>query len=414
MALGKRDEDRRLRAQIDLILGSLDNVAVGPDSRYLFRDGAILVRDHDLARVRAVVEGNVEKSLVTGLTLFRPSQLGTLEALAQIDARIGVGVATPDHVVSICPPTFCPAIEPDDPGQTTPSPPVSTEKQCDGSGVLVSVVDTGWLDQAAATHSWLKGVTGDAEPPYMQGQIPPYGGHGTFIAGVVRCMAPKSTVIVERVPVQGAGAWFESDMVAQLEQALGRGSDIISLSAGTNTRDDRQMLSLEVFYETRLKSQKGTILVAAAGNQAERAPFWPAAFPWAVSVGALDAALTGRAGFSNFGGWVDVFAPGEDLVNAFAEGTYTYREPPNVPGSRKFKGLAKWSGTSFSTPLVAGLIAARMSARGINSRRAADELLLIANAKARRGVGPILQPGDACAAVPSSCSCCSEPDGHTS
>jgi subtilisin family serine protease len=178
-------------------------------------------------------------------------------------------------------------------------------------------------------------------------------------------------------------------MVVQLCQALELGPDIISLSAGTTTRANRPTLSLEVFHQNFLSKVKGTVLVAAAGNDATRAPFWPAAFPWAISVGAIDA--TGqRAPFSNFGSWVDVYALGVDLVNAYPHGDFTCVEPPHAGEVRQFEGLCRWSGTSFSTPVVAGRIAARMSRTGLSARRAADQLLAQARAGSVPGVGPCL------------------------
>jgi subtilisin family serine protease len=365
------------------------------DFLYLYRRSHLLVRDEDVDRVRRIVDGDPQEGLIDGVTsVALPGGLDTIEALERLDAELGVGVATPDTVLHVTRPVggCCPAVEPEVPDtDATPLPPVDSAGTSLGRGVLVSVVDTGWHPPAVKWARWLRGVTGDPETIDPR-DIHEYAGHGTFIAGVVRAVAPATQVRVEGFLPAG-GAVLESEMVTQLLQALQLGPDVISLSAGATTRRDRPLLSFEVFWERHLSRLKGTVMVAAAGNDSTRVPFWPAAFPWTLSVGALDADER-RAGFSNYGSWVDVYARGVDLVNAFPRGTFVCKEPPNRGEVRDFDGMARWSGTSFSTPLVAGLIAARMSSTGETARQAADALLDRARTQAIPGIGSVLRPGD--------------------
>jgi subtilisin family serine protease len=359
-----------------------------PGIDFLYLQGVILVRDAYLDRIPDVVGGGEPlDGLIDGVTLYSLAGAdisGVIPALEAIEAQLGVGLAAPNHVLSVDP-----ATEPLEPSAGVgPNPGICPDNA--GSGAFVYVADTGMLDDAA-THPWLAGVTGDPDQ-FQAPRIPPFTGHGTFVAGVARCMAPASQVHVVNL-LHYAGAQLETEIIKHLDAALSRGPDIISLSAGATSRKDLPPLGFEALWQ-RYRHHKGVLLVAAAGNNGDRRPFWPAAFPQVVSVGALAANWRSRASFSDYGGWVDVYAPGEGLVNAYATGRYVCHEPPNTGQVRQFHGMARWSGTSFSTPLVSGLVAARMSGTGENSRQAAAALLAAARAQALPGVGPVLYPCD--------------------
>jgi subtilase family serine protease len=66
--------------------------------------------------------------------------------------------------------------------------------------------------------------------------------------------------------------------------------------------------------------------------------------------------------------------------------------PAERPAVQQFHGRARWSGTSFAAPLVAGLIAAEMSEAGLSAPQAAAAVLARARAHPAAGVGPVLAP----------------------
>ncbi|GAA5128795.1 hypothetical protein GCM10023339_57140 [Alloalcanivorax gelatiniphagus] len=318
-----------------------------------------------------------------------PDVLDLLEA-----AGLRRGAASPDHWVHVSPGggggTMCPAIEPQETGLVEPWPPQAPQGK--GREVSVVVVDTGWHPPAAddPRTPWLKGVEGDDE---LNGpDLRPYAGHGTFIAGVVRCVAPETKVFVEGFAIGGVGGGgvLESDLVVQLEEALEHDPQVINLSAGCRTRLDLPSIALELFYLFRLR-RRDCVLVAAAGNDSWAAPFWPAAFDWCVGVGSLDRDAR-VSDFSNFGVSADVYALGRNLVNAFPDGTFECHESPDKGDVRVFgTGMARWSGTSFAAPVVAGLIAREISESGASAHDARDVVLARAVYDSDPTIGPHLE-----------------------
>ncbi len=302
---------------------------------------------------------------------------------------------SPHHIFHIT--RTCPAVEPERPcgDDTAPWPPICSHEanECPRQeAVRIGVSDTGLLDDIGA-FGWLVGVRGEPDSlavgaPGGPPRIPEYTGHGTFIAGVARSMAPESKIFVNN-HFSSSGGELESVMIGKLfELARTFDPEIINLSAGTNTWQNWGPLGLDAFHAT----YPAVTLVAAAGNDSSDRPFYPAALDWVVGVGALAADQAHRAWFSNYGDWVDVYAVGEGMVNAYAVGEYTYQEPPKRPSKQNFDGMARWDGTSFSAPLVAGLIADRMRRTGETSKEAADALLAAAQAAPLQGVGPSLYP----------------------
>jgi hypothetical protein len=321
-----------------------------------------------------------------------PEPPDVLDLIEEIDTRLGPGIAAPDHILTAAQHvTPCSATEPQQVYPTAgPYPGLCRDG---GAGVRIYQADTGLVPRAAETFPWLAGVYGDPDPragTVAGSTIEPYGGHGTFVAGVMRCMAPHAQIKVANI-FDTAGSACESEVAKRLHRAFGFGFEILHITASCLTRKNLPPLALEGFLKL-LRPYKGVLCVAEAGNNYTQRPAWPGAFPDVLSVGALATDWRHRALFSNHGGWVDVYAPGEKLINAFGSGTYTCQVPPDVGQVRTFSGLAQWSGTSFSAPIVTGLIAARMARRGESAREAAAALMAKARAQTIPGVGPVLFP----------------------
>lgn len=117
------------------------------------------------------------------------------------------------------------------------------------------------------------------------------------------------------------------------------GADIINCSWGSYNYS--QFGQDIIDYATLVK---GALVVGAAGNDNSNRMFYPAAFDGVLSVGALDW-QNHRAFFSNYGYWVEIMAPGNEMMSTVLEGKYS-----------------KNSGTSMAAPVVSG-VAALVKAR---------------------------------------------------
>jgi hypothetical protein len=365
--------------------------------------GTILTGLHPVERdeLRGLGDRQLPDGLVVlSIDALEAGRFTVPEALDFLEERLGEDnpvlaagepLATPVHVVHTA--RLCAAQEPGvPPGSTQPSPPVKGNRG-DQDRVRLVISDTGLLENFLPgnldvdRYPWLEGVDGDRRadplgrilPPGLPGipaegewrSIPFEAGHGTFVAGVARSMAPRANVYVGNHFTM-AGAALEYEVISGLDELIrDQSPHVINIPAGGYTRKDLPLLSFSDFGQRH----DDITLVAAAGNDSTDRPFWPAAFPWAIGVGALGGDEQNLAYYSNYGDWVNVYALGEDLVNAYATGVYTYQEPPRRPAQQVFRGMARWVGTSFASALASGLIVAEIARGGGPAQEAANRVL---------------------------------------
>jgi hypothetical protein len=256
--------------------------------------------------------------------------------------------------------------------------PLRTTRRGDGKGVKIAVLDTGLF-----AHDWLGGVQKapaaddiwDVEPDqYADNES----GHGTFIAGLILQVAPAAEVYVVKV-LDSHGVGDDVTVAKALEQ-LPQDIDIVNLSLGGYTDDDGAPLALACALQSMRKQR--SVVVAAAGNNAQTRPFWPAAFKQVLAVGAVQekAPQWVRADFSNSGWWVDAVARGVNLESTFAKGKTKAAAgdtpQPATDPTWTFDGWAAWDGTSFSAPITAGVLARTMSRNGFATAEDAKDHLL--------------------------------------
>ena len=239
----------------------------------------------------------------------------------------------------------------------------------------IAVLDTGYDTQIETLHPGLDArVTfqaGTQENPLTpSGYLAQEAGHGTFIDGIIMQLAPQ--VGIRQVQLLSPAGVTDDACLALAISALGSSVPVINVSLGGYTQGDTAPTASGPVIAALPDS---VVVVAAAGNDGSCRKFWPAALDSVVAVGALD--TTGDepqvADFSNYGDWVDVYAPGMNVYSTYLAAEWLL--PTDRPPARQMDGWATWSGTSFASPQVAAAIASTLVQSGGTARQAWNTVL---------------------------------------
>jgi len=240
---------------------------------------------------------------------------------------------------------------------------------------LIAVVDTG----VNGAHEDLKGRTvagynAITNASIAAGAASDDNGHGSMVAGIAAANTNNGLGVagvawtgrvmpVKALDSQGSG--YDSDIARGVVWAADHGAKVINLSLGGP--DDDTVLHDAVKYAVG----KGAVVVVAAGNGGNNTPEYPAAYPEALAVGATDAAGN-IADFSTWGDWVDLAAPGVNIVSSGADGNYWIGD-----------------GTSFAAPIVSGVAAlVRTKYPTLTPAQVVSRLELTARDAGTRGIDP--------------------------
>lgn len=228
--------------------------------------------------------------------------------------------------------------------------PAFAEELATKAKVKVGVFDTG-ID---TTHSDLSGNS-DTSLSYdfvnSHSGSTDDNGHGTEVAGVIGAQVngagvfgsdPSADLVSLKVLDQnGVGTTY--DVLEAIAYAKANHIPVLNISFG-GTGNPVGNPVCEAITDAK---NNGIITVVSAGNaNQDAANTIPAACPDAVTVGAIDQSGA-KAPFSNYGNTVDIYAPGTDIYTTALNNGYTTQ-----------------NGTSFSAPLVAGLVAKELAYDG--------------------------------------------------
>lgn len=213
-----------------------------------------------------------------------------------------------------------------------------------GAGVTVAVLDTG-----VSPHAYLTGTVDPGGYNFLDNNanVNDVGtgvmaGHGTFVSGLIHMVAPGAKILPIRV-MDSTGMGSSFTIAEGIYHAIEHGARVINISMSS---PKNSTIVADAIAEAQ---SLGIIVVTAVDNRHSDDKVYPACNDGVIAVASTDMNNV-KSAFSGFGYYVDLCAPGEDLVSI-------------LPNNQ----FAVASGTSFSAAIVSGtsaLVASRFETQG--------------------------------------------------
>ncbi|MGC4089620.1 MAG: S8 family serine peptidase [Polyangiaceae bacterium] len=164
-------------------------------------------------------------------------------------------------------------------------------------------------------------------------------GHGTHVAGLIGAQRNNGVGVagvasgVKILPLVVGSAPPASAVASSIYYAANHGARVINMSFGGPETFSGARAAIDYAVA------RGVLLVGSAGNHSSDDYNYPAVYEDVIAVAATNQSDQ-RAILSNYGRWVDISAPGQDILSTFSSGGYFVI-----------------SGTSQAAPIVAGVAA---------------------------------------------------------
>lgn len=216
-----------------------------------------------------------------------------------------------------------------------------------GDGVIVAIIDTGIIASNREFKNSISLLSYNSVTRQVGiDKVNDIDGHGTSVASILAAnhnnnfglagIAPNVEIMVIKASIiddEGDSTFRESDLLDAVYYAVDNGAHIINMSLGGKGYNQLMQDAVDYAY------LNDVIVVAAAGNEGDDSIFYPASYDHVISVGATKQTRE-IADFSNYNIYVDICAPGVDIVNISMDNT-----------------VVIGNGTSFASPIIAGVLA---------------------------------------------------------